>query len=223
MDHDEEHRGWYVARRLPHFDTAGTLQFVSFRLADSLPAQVLAAFEHELQELPRSARTIAMRARIESYLDQGYGCCLLARPEMAATLCQAFNHYHDRRYRLLAWCIMPNHVHILIEPQASLPRIVQAWKSWSARWAFQHAAELKLDMPQNGFWMHGYWDRYIRDEAHFHAAVSYIHENPVKAGLCKVASDWAWSSASAKLNPAVCGLKSDGRGNAERPVRPWPV
>jgi REP element-mobilizing transposase RayT len=45
------------------------------------------------------------------------------------------------------------------------------------------------------FWQGDYWDRFIRNEDHFDAAVSYIDCNPVKAGLARSPADWAWGSA----------------------------
>ena len=56
-------------------------------------------------------------------------------------------------------------------------------------------AELELGVPGKEFWMREYWDRYMRDERHLRAAISYTHENPVKAGLCGEAREWRWSSA----------------------------
>jgi len=198
----EQHRGWYTTRRIPHFDAAHTFQFISFRLSDSLPPTVLSDMKAEADMRSTSEKSTAPRTSMEAFLDRGYGCCLLAEPEMAAQLGQAFNYYDGRRYELIAWCVMPNHVHILIKPMTSLSRIVQGWKTWSARWAYQDAQRLHLQMPPNGFWMRGYWDRYIRDEIHFHAAIAYIHQNPVKAGLCSRAQDWVWSSAKER----ECGL-----------------
>ena len=45
------------------------------------------------------------------------------------------------------------------------------------------------------FWQHEPFDRYIRNATHYRNVVSYIENNPVKAGLCKQASDWRFSSA----------------------------
>lgn len=114
---------------------------------------------------------------------------------MASTLEQSFQYYRGSRYQLLAWTIMPNHVHILIKPCYSLPRIVQSWKTYSARWALRNAERLHLQLPVGGFWMRGYWDRYIRTETHLEAAMHYIRENPVKAGLCRSADEWRWSGS----------------------------
>jgi REP element-mobilizing transposase RayT len=90
-----------------------------------------------------------------------------------------------------------------------LPLIVQSWKSFTAKWALSHNAELGLGIPKpigstkNQFWMREYWDRYIRDEKHFHAVVNYIHNNPVKAGFCQEASAWPWSSAAGNAKPQL--------------------
>lgn len=86
---------------------------------------------------------------------------------------------------------MPTHVHVLITPLhgESLSAILHAWKSFTAK---QANAALER---QGTFWQEEYFDRVIRDEAHFLAQISYIHENPVKAGLCGAAEEWAFSSA----------------------------
>ena len=193
--HESAYRGWYSSRKLPHFDAPNIIQFVTFRLADSIPADVLRSLKKEVDLLPDAERSGALRARMETFMDRGYGSCLLAHPGMAEVVQQSFQYYHDVRYQLLAWTIMPNHVHVLIEPSYSLPRIVQGWKTYSARWALQNAQRLHLQLPVGGFWMRGYWDRYIRTEAHLEAAMHYIRENPVKAGLCRSADEWKWSSA----------------------------
>ena len=91
---------------------------------------------------------------------------------------------------------MPNHVHVLIEPKVPVSKIVQSWKSYTGRWAIQHDAELGLGGPGKRFWMREYWDRYIRDENHFYSTIAYIHDNPVKAGLCACSHEWPWSSAA---------------------------
>ncbi|MEH6491786.1 REP-associated tyrosine transposase [Halopseudomonas sp.] len=193
---ERPHRGWYTSRRLPHFDSPDSLQFISFRLVDSLPQQLLSQWHRDLAALPAIERLTELRQRMEACLDRGLGCCVLGHPAMAATLQQAFNHHDGKRYRLLAWCIMPNHVHVLIKPEWPLAKIVQTWKVWSARRARDHAGQFNFALPARGLWMRGFWDRYIRDERHLLAVVEYIHQNPVKAGLCAKAEDWPWSSAN---------------------------
>ena len=192
---EADYRGWYNTGKLPHFDAPDTTQVITFRLADSLPINLLREMKKAASLLPADVQSDALRARVETYLDQGYGCCILEHPAVAEVLQSSFEYYNGNRYQLLAWVIMPNHVHIMIKPAYSLPRIVQGWKSYSARWALQNAGKLDLQLPLGGFWMRGYWDRYIRDEKHLSAAMYYIQQNPVKAGLCQRAGDWQWSSA----------------------------
>ena len=188
-------KGWYSRGYLPHFNALGALQFITFRLADSLPQEVLDRIERELEQMPMTERELERYKKIERWLDRGLGCCALRHPQMALLTQEALQHADGESYRLIEWCIMPNHVHVLIEQKISLPKILQSWKSYTGRWAMAHNVELGLGVPPGHFWMREYWDRFIRDEDHFNRVVNYIRENPVKAGLCDKASDWPWSSA----------------------------
>jgi len=124
------------------------------------------------------------------------GCCALAHPAVARYVQDSFLHFHGERYHLHAWCIMPNHVHVLLEPLTDLAAIVQGWKSYTARWVLRRNEELAQGTPAAArLWMREYWDRYIRDAGHYQRTVEYIHQNPVKAGLCNAVEDWPWSSA----------------------------
>jgi putative transposase len=75
------------------------------------------------------------------------GCCALRHPAVAGVVQETLLHFDGERYRLLAWCIMPNHVHVLMDPQAALGKIVQSWKSYTGRWAMEKNAELGLGVP----------------------------------------------------------------------------
>ena len=178
-------RNWHSRRYLPHFDHPGLVQSITFRLADALPALIIDRLK---QDEPDSAR---LRERLETYLNAGHGACLLRDPAHAGIVEDALLYFDGQRYRLLAWAVMPNHVHVLVEPHAghSLPELVQSWKSFSAK-AFNHALG-----RQGVLWQREYFDRYIRDEKHLHAVTDYIENNPVQAGLVKTASDWRFSSA----------------------------
>ena len=185
-----KHRGWHSRVYLPHFDAEGLVQSVAFRLADSVPRDLLRRWRAELRGADRAAE---LRERIARYEDAGHGACHLRQPEIARLVQDALLHFDGDRYRLLAWCVMPNHVHVLIEqtPDHRLADVVQSWKSFTAKRANRM---LGRDGP---FWAQDYFDRYIRDESHFEAARRYIHENPVRAGLCAAAADWPWSSLGA--------------------------
>ena len=183
--------GWHSRGYIPHFDAQGVTQHLNFRLWDSLPQEVLARWEEELRHLPAKEFELARRIRIEAYLDQGYGCCYLCEPTIAALLENALLHFDGERYFLHAWCIMPNHVHVLFTPATGydLSKIEHSWKSYTATQAN------RLLQRTGSFWQRDPFDRYIRNERHFENAVAYIENNPVKAGLCAQPQDWQWSSA----------------------------
>jgi len=187
--------GWYSRGYLPHFDSGKVVQSVTFRLADSLPQERLRSLEKELDEMPKSRVERERRIAIEKWLDAGMGCCVLRHDEIAQVVEEALLHFDGERYRLFAWCIMPNHVHLLLEPLVSLVSIMQRLKSWTAKECKAKARMSGFDVPVYEFWMREYWDRFIRHEEHFQQVVWYIHENPVKAGLCRAPEEWRWSSA----------------------------
>ncbi len=196
-------RGWYYSGSAPHWDAPGAIQFITFRLADSLPQSVLHDLNKQAKALPRRLRTTYKRRDLEQWLDAGMGCCALAHPEMALMLQNKLLRHNGTKYQLIAWCIMPNHVHVLIKPALPLSHIVQTWKSFTTRWMLQHNERLKLGVPGRTLWMRDYWDRFIRDEQHLQATIDYIHQNPVKAGLCGAANEWQWSSAFEMQIPAT--------------------
>ncbi|WP_250459226.1 transposase [Microbulbifer litoralis] len=202
-------KGWYSRGYVPHFDHFCALQSITFRLADSLPQGKLEQLSQELRQenLPDSRKGLEKRKRIEQWLDAGYGCCALGHPMVAKVVQDALLKFNGVRYLLTARNIMPNHVHVLIDPKDSLARIVQSWKSFTGRWALSKNAELaagapELRVPGRQFWMRDYWDRYIRDQEYFERVLDYIHRNPVKAGLCSRPEEWQWSSAWVRQAPA---------------------
>ncbi len=192
---------WHSRGYLPHYDVLTKTQSITFRLADSLPQSKLTTLKEELAHLSEKEQAVERRKRIEQWLDAGMGCCALRHPAVAQTMQETLLRFDADRYRLIAWCIMPNHVHVLILPKTELAKIVQSWKSFTGRWALGKNAELGLGVPGKQFWMREYWDRFIRDEQHLSAAVEYIHNNPVKAGLCTSSNHWKWSSAGSTVRP----------------------
>ena len=182
---------WYSRGYLPHCDGVSRQQFVTYRLADSLPRAVVLRLDQECLTNDEDPRR---RARIDTFLDAGYGSCVLRRCDCAGIVEENLLHFDRVHYRLLAWVVMPNHVHVLIEPSADieLSDIVHSWKSYTAT---QINRLLLPAQPSGQLWQREYWDRFIRDEAHLRATIDYIHDNPVKAGLVSQADDWQFSSA----------------------------
>jgi putative transposase len=178
-------KGWYSRDYLPHLDAPGLLQMITCRLADALHAQAIELIKQQ------TSNDIERQKKIEAWLDAGHGSCHLRDPANAAIIEQTFWHFDGDRYHLLAWCVMPNHFHVLIEtlPQHRLAAIIHSWKSYSSRY-------INKRLGRTGtFWQREYFDRYIRDDQHLAAVIRYIHRNPVQAGLCQKAADWPFGSA----------------------------
>jgi len=192
---EQQIKEWRSRGYIPHRDKIHLLQSITFRLADSLPQNILLELEEELLKLPREEQDLEKRKKIEHWLDSGIGCCALRHPKMALIMQDTLLKFDSESYFLFAWCIMPNHVHVLIEPHISLSKIIQSWKSFTGRWALKHNVELGLGVPGKSFWMRVYWYRFIRNEKHFNNVIEYIHNNPVKANLVTKKENWKWSSA----------------------------
>ncbi|MEO6230235.1 MAG: HsdR family type I site-specific deoxyribonuclease [Ferruginibacter sp.] len=185
---------WHTGK-LPHRNKQGLIQSITFRLADSLPQTVLNQIEEALKLLPPGEIEVEKRRLYEKWLDKGLGCCALANPEMAQVMQDALLHHDGERYDLLAWSIMPNHVHILIKANADLSKIIQSWKSFTGKWALANNKKfnLKIDKDATTFWMSEYWDRFIRDENHFNTTINYILNNPQQAGLPLLATAYRFT------------------------------
>src|SRR5258707_1345564 len=181
--------GWHARGYLPHCDKPGLIQLVTFRLADAMPA----SRRREWETLQSIADERERRTKLEAYLDRGYGECHLKRPGIAVLVENALLCFDAQRYRLCAWVVMPNHAHVLFEEwRTPMDELLYSWKKFTA------CEGNKLLGREGQLWQKEYWDRYMRDEEHFNKARRYIEANPVKAGLCRSAEEWPWSSAFSK-------------------------
>jgi len=177
------------------------IQAITFRLADSLPIHVLERMKAEILAGKDASDPIVNRDRqrqIENYLDAGHGACFLRHPQIADLVEDSLQYFDGERYRLLAWCIMPNHVHALIETKLRFPlsEVVQSWKSFTA------TAANRLLKRQGSFWFREFHDRYIRNAEHYISSIAYIEANPVKAGLVRIEAEWPHSSARYRTGTA---------------------
>jgi len=201
----KKRRGAY----LPHWTRDGSWYAVTFRLWDSLPQHVIESWLFERKNIVKTAeqmnrplseheeRRLAhlYSERVERYLDAGHGCCYMNDDRVAGIVTKALHHFDGVRYSLAAWCVMPNHVHVVLNPfagrttptgmavpRAELPDILHSWKSFTAKEAN------KVLRRTGDFWQAEYYDHLIRNEADFHHAVRYVLNNPIKAGL----KNWKW-------------------------------
>jgi REP element-mobilizing transposase RayT len=179
-------KGWYSRGYLPHFDAPGTWQFITYRLADSIPAEL----RQEWAEAMKLEDDREKFRRMELMLDRGLGKCHLREPHMAQMVQDNLWFHDSKAYRLLAWVIMPNHQHILAEMWKQLGVVLKNWKSYTGS-----EANKMLGQVGDTFWQADYFDRYIRNQEHYLKVVRYIENNPVKAGLVREPAQWPWSSA----------------------------
>jgi putative transposase len=155
FDPNEEHTiAW---KSLPHWGQAGTLCFITWRTADSLPAAVIArlaeerrqllqAFDlnpdvnwrHDLDRLPSVDRTRIrwlLFTAWDGQLDQGAGACVLARPELSLIVAKSLLHFDGKRYELTNFVVMPTHVHLLVAFHEEDMLLAQCswWKRFTSR------------------------------------------------------------------------------------------
>ncbi len=205
---------------LPHWQQDETTCFVTWRLADSLPMSLVRSWEQErsiwLKKNPPPLSLSQQQTyrrefseRIDQWLDQGMGSRILARPECAARVAETLRHDEGVQYALHAFVIMPTHVHVLFSrmPDYRIDKIVQAWKSVSAR---RLGRECGVRTP---VWQAGYWDRLIRNPKHFQGCVRYIRDNPVNAGLRD--GEWvAWTDEGVRPPTTDEGVRLPRRTRA---------
>ena len=122
--------------------------------------------------------------KVDCYLDAGYGSCWLWNDKIAEVVASALGFFDDKRYKLYAWCVMPNHVHSVVQPGngQELSKILQSWKGYTSR-------EANKILERSGqFWQTEYFDRIMRDDEELVRSINYVFENPDKGGL----RNWKW-------------------------------
>jgi REP element-mobilizing transposase RayT len=197
--------GFHHRDHLPHLKRAGGSYFVTFRLAGTLPAEVLGELKQDrariLEQAEPAKRPLTWAeqeelfhwysTRVDAHLDAGLGECWLRNPELADLVADVIRFHAGERFDLLAWVVMPNHVHAVIRPTAqhTLSKVLKGWKGFSAR-------EANRRLQRDGeFWQRESYDHLIRDDADLYRCCRYVTMNPVNARLCARAEDWKWSSA----------------------------
>ena len=199
--------------RLPHWEKDAGLYFITFHLADSLPQSVLEKIAERHRILIEAKRVGARLlpsqealaaefspARLEEYFDRGAGACSLRDPRIGEVVAEALRFWEGKRYRLLAWCVMPNHVHVVCRllPGQELSKVLLGWKSFTARKANEILGRSGV------FWQREYYDRLIRDGDELERAVRYVVSNPERAGL----KGWKWVWCAGGDARATAGLET---------------
>jgi REP element-mobilizing transposase RayT len=177
-------------KNLPHWTQEHSTYFVTFRLSDSIAQSRLKECKElrekwqECHQSPYSNQEQEQfdrlfSSRVNDWLDQGAGSCVLRDPEMAKTVADTLLHFDGQRYVLDEWVVMPNHVHVLVTPMAGyeLSSILHSWKSFSAHVIKKH---LDKDGP---VWKQESYDHIVRNQEELNRIREYIRSNPAKAGV----------------------------------------
>ncbi len=213
----------FFRRHLPHYHLPDATYFITLRLAGSLPLAVVMRLREELdEEQRRLARQFSGEAlrqaryeaqkrhfgRVDRLLDQAlHGPRWLSQPECARIVMQTLHALAPEHYHLHAFCLMSNHVHILIDQQGipeppprrdgkhytALSRAMRLLKGRSAALCNQALGR------RGAFWQHESYDHVVRDEREFERILAYIVNNPVKAGLVTDWQDWPYTWVSPDL------------------------
>jgi REP element-mobilizing transposase RayT len=202
----------FYQRHLPHIQPPGATVFVTFRLAGSVSRAIAEELRAEQQWVGRALEQItdldermrqadrearkAFGRWDEALAADRQGPRWLAEPRIAGLVANSLHYRDGQVYCLDAFCIMPNHVHLVCTPleweegaYRSLAAILHSLKRYTAREAN------KLLGRQGAFWQQESYDHVIRDEDEFRRIMDYVLNNPVQAGLVDAWEEWPWTHA----------------------------
>jgi type I restriction enzyme R subunit len=191
-------------RHLPHQVPEGFPIFLTWNLKGALPREVIDMLRRERRRLEREpprpsepTKDRQMRhdklifAMADRFLDRNdEGPTYLKDPTAAKIVEDSILFGVPERYDLFAWCVMANHVHVLLTSHWELEKITQGIKGYTA-----HQINAAQDQRGRVFWQDECYDHWARDEEEMLRIIYYIENNPVAAGLCVRPEDWPWSSA----------------------------
>jgi putative transposase len=189
-------------RNLPHWRFKDATYFVTFRLADSIPQEIATRwqqqeaqwlFEHgidirwrktepdrfhqafkALSPSARSAFEHEMSRQFFVELDRAHGHCVLRHEEAGRMVAETLQHFHGHRVWTGDFVVMPNHVHVIVQPFEGIP--LEEWLYSVKRFAANRLPEV---VKRAGHvWQPESFDRVIRDRAELRRTREYIAKNP---------------------------------------------
>jgi putative transposase len=187
----------YYERHLPHWQPPGRTIFLTWRLYGSLPADVI--WELDRQNNLKQGEVFL---KIDRALDEiRTGPLWLKDGRIASCVVNALRRggFELHQYILRAFVVMPNHVHVLLDPSVTLARITKGLKGVTARQANEILG--RIGKP---FWQDETFDHWIRSRKQLERVQAYIERNPVAANLVSTPEEWPWSSASGRTSTLAC-------------------
>jgi putative transposase len=176
-------------RRLPHIYPIDTPLFLTWHLHGSIPAALIPP----PGPLSSGEAFVWLDRRLDSTRK---GPMYLRQPEIAQVVVDSiYKGVELDHYKLYAYVIMANHVHLLIEPSIAPYRLLRSLKGSTAR-----EANRLLGRTGESFWQKESYDHWVRNSTEFLKIKAYIENNPVKAGFVRNARDYSWSSAGVEMS-----------------------
>ncbi|MDQ3749723.1 MAG: hypothetical protein M3367_12060 [Acidobacteriota bacterium] len=223
----------FYCRKLPHIHSPGATLFVTFRLAGSIPKSVIEQWKREKLWLEKERERLAKNDAINQNQKEAFsdfhrrwfvkfeevlhkaetGPVWLKDSRIAHLISDSLQYRNGKVYKLVAFCIMSNHIHTVFMPllnekslkeiagsnplryessEATLGAIMQSLKGYTA-----HEANKILNRTGQ-FWEEESYDHEVRNDEELGRIVKYVLNNPVKAGLVKDWREWNWSWVSEK-------------------------
>jgi REP element-mobilizing transposase RayT len=207
----------FYRRHLPHWQPRDAVFFVTFRLKNSLPYEVITSLQEErerarvaLYKLPECERAHQNILDDQHYFERWeenlnkahFGPRWLSQPEIARIVQEALHYRDGKVFGLHTYCIMPNHVHVVFQLLSKsewhsdllpLNKIMQSLKRHTARQA-------NILLGRDGaFWLDESYDHVIRNSEEYIRIINYALENPVKAGLVSRWDQWQWTYCRPEL------------------------
>lgn len=223
----------FYARNLPHLLPIGASLFVTPRLAGSIPLHLIDQWKREKKEAiqkikdqfkPQKGFTGAANsqlgeqrkslitniqkryfAKVDDYLDKAaFGPTWLKDTKAAEELAKKIHQYDGEYYDLIAFTIMSNHFHLLIDTSSQLTDIPDNVEITTENYAplekIMHqikggsAFEINKVIGRKGrFWQPESYDHFTRTVEEFFNIIRYIANNPVKAGLVRQWNDFPFT------------------------------
>jgi REP element-mobilizing transposase RayT len=171
------------SRRLPHFYPEDRWLFLTWHLAGAVSPGHFPP--------PKNASAGVAFVWLDRQLDTTTkGPMFLRQEAIARLVVQAIHRRAELgHYDLGAFCVMANHVHVLLLPKTSPSLFMKALKGITAR-----VANRLLGRTGQPFWQKESYDHWVRDEREWSKIAAYIEDNPVKAGVVSFPEEYRWSS-----------------------------
>lgn len=195
----------FYRRNLPHFQVEYSYYFVTFRLLNSLQKEIIgklknyylcnknSILKYQNEDL-RTKKLYELQKKyfgiFDKHLDENKECInYLCEPRIAKIVAEAIHYRDGNDYDLICFCIMPNHVHMLVFVKRFVKpfyKTMQSLKRHTSR------ESNKIINRSGAFWHEESYDHIVRNRQEYYNLINYIMNNPVKAGLVERAVDWKW-------------------------------